>query len=61
MANFTGVKTYENGTKETEQFTSYTDLIKWLCEDLEAGVAGYVDGEPIPQGKLTDDMQNWCS
>lgn len=58
---FTGVRTQENGTKEEETFDNYQDMIKWLCEDLDAGVAGYENGAAIPQGKLTDDMQAWMS
>jgi len=61
MATFTGVRTYENGNRETEEFSNYQDLIKWLAEDLETGVAGYKNGHAIPQGKLTDDIQAWVS
>jgi len=58
---FEGIRAYENGQKESEQFDTYQEMVKWLAEDLDAGVAGYEDGEPLPQGPLTDDIQAWCS
>lgn len=54
---FTGVRTYENGSNEEEQFETYEDMVKWLAEDSDAGVAGYEDGEPVEQGPLSDDIQ----
>ena len=58
---YTGIRTYENGSKEEETFDSYQDMVSWLAEDLDAGVAGYEDGKAVPQVRLTDDIQAWAS
>lgn len=56
---FEGIRTYENGTKETAEFDDYFALIKWLAQDPEAGVAAYEDGESVPQTSLVDDIQDY--
>lgn len=58
---YTGKRTHENGRIETEDFDTYEDLIKWLADDLTCGVSATVDGRDIKQGRLTEDIQSWCS
>lgn len=56
---FTGVRTYTNGKKEAESFEEYEDMIRWLAEDPETGVAGYENDVAMPQNKLVDDILAW--
>jgi hypothetical protein len=53
----TGIKTYENGTKEEKQFESREAMVEWLAESPEAGIAGYENGFAIPQRELQDEVE----
>ena len=56
---FEGIRTYENGIKETAEFNDYFAMIEWLAQDPEAGVAAYEDGDAVPQTLLADDIQDY--
>lgn len=52
---YTGIKIWENGTREECTFEDYSDLCTWLAESPEAGMAAYHDGEAIAQTQIQVD------
>lgn len=51
-------KTFENGTKEEEEFQVYTDMVQWFAKTPEAGMSAYIGftEEVVDQIQLQDDV-----
>lgn len=54
---YEAVKTFENGKREERHFDDYKEMVHWLAESPEAGVAAYEDGEAVDQKQLCDDIE----
>jgi hypothetical protein len=53
-----GIKTFENGTRDEREFADYQEMVQWLAESPEAGVAAYAeDGSAIDQHALCADIE----
>jgi len=60
---FLGILTEENGNREEREFETYEELCRWFASyaDRGVGIAGYENGQALPQGRLQDDAAAWAS
>jgi len=57
---FEAIKTWENGNKESQEFSEYEAACKWLATSPEAGINLFEDGVAVEDfGQLQSDVEYW--
>lgn len=52
---YTAIKSWDNGRRETQEFTDYSAMCQWLAEDPEAGI-GAIETDEAGEQTYVDPL-----